>query len=34
VPPLKPETEDEKRRWKEAEERRKHRLKEITKGDE
>jgi acyl-CoA hydrolase len=34
VPPLKPETEDEKRRWKEAEERRERRLKEISKGDE
>lgn len=32
VPPLKPETEDEKRRWKEAEERRKLRLQAIGKG--
>jgi acyl-CoA hydrolase len=34
VPPLKPETEDEQRRWKEAEERRERRLEEISKGDE
>jgi len=34
VPPLKPETEDEKRRWKEAEERRERRLEEISKSDE
>jgi acyl-CoA hydrolase len=32
VPPLRPESDEEKRRWKEAEERRKHRLEEITKG--
>ncbi len=29
VPPLRPETEDEKRRWTDAEERRTHRLQEI-----
>jgi len=33
VLPLKPETDEEKRRWKEAEERRRHRLQEIGKGD-
>jgi len=34
VPALKPESEDEKRRWKEAEERRERRLEEISKSDE
>lgn len=32
VPRLKPQTEEEKRRWKEATERREFRLKEIAKG--
>lgn len=34
VPPLKAETEEEKRRWSEAEERRRRRLSEIGKGVE